>query len=111
MNDVVRLSDIAGKPAGLGLPFVRMVKAMVLSKNDPMSAVVIAEKRWPRETNVIECLKSAVNFGSLTGSTWGSQTAAYRTLAEGFISALRTASVAQRLNARRVPFLSHIPRV
>jgi HK97 family phage major capsid protein len=114
MNDtptLTELREMSRQPAMLGMGFVRLVKALALGRGDSMQALAIAESRWPREENLIEVLRSAVTAGVLGSGTWGSQTAAYRIITDQFISALRSVSVSQRLNSRKIPFMSKVQRV
>lgn len=108
--------------AAPGIGFARYVKALAQAKGDIGDAYEIAKsnERWARETpDVIEVLKpsnhyaikTAVNAGNTTDTTWASPLVQYTNLASEFVEYLRPRTIVGRIpGLRRVPFKVKIPR-
>jgi HK97 family phage major capsid protein len=105
-----------------GIGFARYVKAMAMTHGNVSEAYEIAKsnERWARETpDVIDVLKpanhfaikTAVNAGNTTDTTWASPLVQYTNLASEFVDYLRPLTIIGRIpGLRRVPFKVKIPR-
>jgi HK97 family phage major capsid protein len=96
-----------------GIGFTRYVMAVAQSKGNLMQAHQIAKgnERWMAETPDVEAvLKSAINAGTTTDSTWASPLTVYQNLVGEFIEYLRPQTIIGRLNLRPVPFKVKVPR-
>jgi HK97 family phage major capsid protein/HK97 family phage prohead protease len=129
--DKVRGADDAGKLRGgvsvsikpqnlpKGIPFVRMVGALVQAKGNRFEAAEIA-KRWKDSTPEVENVlrmpidlieRTAVSPGTTTDSTWAEPLVQYQNLASEFIDYLRPLTIIGRVQGfRRVPFKIKVPR-
>lgn len=114
---------VKAAPAKLeaGIGFTRYVKAMAIARGNASEAFEIAKsnERWVKETpDVIDVLhpsaqyqiKTAVDAGNTTATTWAAPLVQYNNLASEFIEYLRPLTIVGRLNTRRVPFKVKIPR-
>ncbi len=107
LTDVVRGST----QSQLGMGVSRAVKALISCRGDLMTAENMALMTWPNNREVSALLKSAVNAGSITGSTWGGTLAPNETIIGEFVRASNAASVLGRLSAvHRVPFNVRLAR-
>jgi HK97 family phage major capsid protein/HK97 family phage prohead protease len=99
-------------PPGIG--FTRYVMALHLSKGNLMMAERIAahNDRWNNETpQVVDVIRSAINAGTTTDTTWASPLVPYQNLQQEFIEYLRPLTIIGRIpGLRRVPFKVKIPR-
>jgi HK97 family phage major capsid protein len=104
-----------------GIGFARYVKALAMTHGNVFEAFEVAKAndRWVKETpDVIDILqpanhmriKTAVNAGTTTDSTWAAPLVQYTNLASEFVEYLRPRTIVGRLNLRRVPFKVKIPR-
>lgn len=99
-------------PPGIG--FTRYVMALHLAKGNLMMAERVAQSndRWMNETpEVVEVVRSAINAGTTTDTTWAGPLVPYQNLQQDFIEYLRPLTIVGRIpGLRRVPFKVKIPR-
>lgn len=92
-----------------GAQFARCAIALALANGVHTRAAQIARERWPGDQVVVECLKTAVPAGTTGASGWADTLSAFG-IAPEFVTAVRAATVIDRLpGVRRVPFKSRVP--
>jgi HK97 family phage major capsid protein/HK97 family phage prohead protease len=101
-----------------GARFVRMVSALAEARGNRMEAAQIADK-WKDSTPEIsailrmprDVMRSAVEAGNTTDSTWAGPLVNYQILATEFIDYLRPLTIIGQVQGfRRVPFKIKVPR-
>ena len=101
-----------------GMMFARYVGAIANAKGNRFEAADFA-KRWKDSTPEVEMLlrtpldviKTAVNAGTTTDSTWAAPLVVYNDMQSDFIEYLRPMTILGRINGfRRVPFKTKVPR-
>lgn len=94
-----------------GTAFTRYCQALALSKGNLVQASVLAENHFKDTPEVSTVLKTAVNAGTTTSTTWASPLVQYQDMVSEFIELLRPMTILGRLDSvRRVPFNIRIPR-
>jgi HK97 family phage major capsid protein/HK97 family phage prohead protease len=102
-----------------GIPFVRMVGALAMTRGNRHEAAEIA-KRWSDSSPEVEAIlrtpmdvieRVAVSPGTTTNPTWAQPLVNYQIMASEFIEYLRPLTVIGRIQGfRRVPFNIKVPR-
>lgn len=88
-----------------GTAFARFAQALACAKGNLMQAHQVAIGRWPDTPEVVESLKTAVNAGTTTSTTWAAPLWAYQTMVNEFVELLRPQTIVGKLTGlRRVPF-------
>jgi HK97 family phage major capsid protein/HK97 family phage prohead protease len=115
-----RVVEVRNHKLEKGVPFIRMVSALAMTKGNRFEAAQIADQRWKDSTPEVGAIlrmpgeiiqKTAVNAGTTTDSTWAGPLAQYTNLASEFIDYLRPLTILGRIQGfRRVPFLVKVPR-
>jgi HK97 family phage major capsid protein/HK97 family phage prohead protease len=97
-----------------GIPFTRYVLAQARARGNLVQALEIAKsnEQWKSESPEVEMvLRSAVNAGTTTDTTWASPLVVYQNMSSDFISYLDPLTIIGRIPGfRRVPFKVKIPR-
>jgi HK97 family phage major capsid protein len=97
-----------------GTAFTRYVLALCRAQGNIMMAEQIAKgnEQWMAETpEVAAILKTAVNAGTTTDSTWAGPLVNYQIMASEFVDLLRPLTIIGRIpGLRNVPFKVKIPR-
>jgi HK97 family phage major capsid protein/HK97 family phage prohead protease len=97
-----------------GTAFTRYVLALARAQGNIMMAEQIAKgnEQWMAETpEVAAILKTAVNAGTTTDSTWAGPLVNYQIMASEFVDLLRPLTIIGRIpGLRNVPFKVKIPR-
>jgi HK97 family phage major capsid protein len=103
----------APAPVEKGILFTRYVMALANARGNLMQAAEIAKsnEKWMAQTpQIAEILKTAVAAGNTTDTTWASPLVQYQDMVEDFAEYLRPMTIIGKLNLRRVPFKTRIPR-
>jgi HK97 family phage major capsid protein/HK97 family phage prohead protease len=97
-----------------GTLFTRYVTALARSRGDLMLAErhVLGNEQWMAETpELCEIIKTAVNAGTTSDSTWAAPLVNYTIMTQEFIDYLRPLTIIGRIpGLRRVPFKVKVPR-
>jgi HK97 family phage major capsid protein/HK97 family phage prohead protease len=105
---------VAAKKLPPGTMFTRFVVALARSKGDLMMAErqIVNNEQWMAETpELAEIMKTAVDAGTTTGTTWAAPLVNYQIMVSEFIEYLRPLTIIGRIpGLRRVPFKIKIPR-
>ena len=96
-----------------GTTFTRFMIARIIAKGSMSDAVAYAQSRkdWMDQTpEVVECIKAAVNPGTIAEPAWAAPLAVTRPMMDEFLELLRPRTVIDRLpGLRRVPFNISVP--
>ncbi len=88
-----------------GTSFARYAQALAFAKGNLMQAHQIAKNRWADTPEVEFVLKSAMDAGTTTDTTWAAPLWQYQTMASEFIELLRPETIVGKIQGlRRVPF-------
>lgn len=105
---------VIDKKLPVGTMFTRFVLALARSKGDLVLAErhVLGNEQWMAETpEIAEIMKTAVNAGTTSDSTWAAPLVNYQIMVSEFIEYLRPRTIIGRIpGLRRVPFKIKIPR-
>jgi HK97 family phage major capsid protein len=94
-----------------GTAFARYCQVLALSKGNLVQAQVLADNHFKDTPEVGTVLKTAVNAGTTTATTWAAPLVQYQDMVSEFIELLRPLTIIGRLDSlRRVPFNIRIPR-
>lgn len=106
--------QVSTKKLPPGTMFTRYVLALTRAQGNIMLAEQIAKgnEQWMSETpDIATILKTAVNAGTTTDSTWAGPLVVYQNMTQEFIDYLRPLTIIGRIpGLRRVPFKIKIPR-
>ena len=98
-----------------GTTFFRYCQVMMMAKGNKFEAANYAQQndRWMHETpQLVEILRTGVNAGTSTDSTWAGPLVQYTNMASEFIDLIRANTVFDKLTGfRRVPFNIDVPRM
>lgn len=96
-------------PKGIG--YVRLIGAKYLAQKHFTAPAEIAKQMWPDMPELQTILKTAVNPGTTTDTTWASPLVEYQNLTGEFVDLLRPATIIGRIpGLTQVPFNVKIPR-
>jgi HK97 family phage major capsid protein/HK97 family phage prohead protease len=96
-------------PKEMGM--VRYMIALAKTGGNHFAAADLARSLWPDHREVEISLRTAVNPGTTTDSTWAGPLVVYQNLQNEFAEYLRPLTIIGRINGfRRVPFKIKIPR-
>jgi HK97 family phage major capsid protein/HK97 family phage prohead protease len=105
---------IEPKKLPAGTMFTRYVLALARTKGDLMMAErqIMGNEQWMAETpELLDIIKTAVNAGTTTDSTWAGPLVNYQIMTQEFIDYLRPRTIIGRIpGLRRVPFKIKVPR-
>lgn len=97
-----------------GTMFTRFALALARTRGDILLAErhVLANEQWMAETpELVDIIKTAVNAGTTSDSTWAAPLVNYQIMVSEFIEYLRPKTIIGRIpGLRRVPFKVKIPR-
>ena len=100
-------AQLAGQPPGAD--FTKLCWLLGRTGGDLMQAHQEAGSRFRGSANVVESLRSAMDFGTIQDATWANKLTSYRAIVSEFVTLTNNLSVVGKLGARRVPSLVQVP--